>query len=163
MLCTGTRFSLQNFQDAPLGNPIFVRIFRMLRMGTIFFKIFRTLRTGTRFSSKFSGCSARGVLRRDFWKKRPAREHDFVRIFRMLRAERDLLQNSQDAPHGSAIFFKQDDLERSKDPSCKRSNFERRRRRILHQSYIPESSAKYLPLQTGKPHQTTFNWYRIGI
>ena len=98
MLRTGARFSLkfsgcsardgdflQNFQDAPHGKAVF-------------FKISRTLRTGARFSSKFSGCSAQ--------------ERDFQN-FRTLRKERDFLQTFQDARHGSAIFLKQDNLERS--------------------------------------------------
>ena len=71
---------LQNFQDAPHGSVMCV-------------KIFRTLRTGARFFSKFSRPSAR--------------ERDFSQnISRHSARERDFSQNVHEAPHGNAIFVK---------------------------------------------------------
>ena len=71
---------LQNFQDAPHGSVMCV-------------KIFRTLRTGARFFKKFSRPSAR--------------ERDFSQnISGHSSRERDFSQNFHEAPHGNAIFLK---------------------------------------------------------
>ena len=84
---------LQNFEDAPHGSAIFIKIFRMLCTGARFFfqnvedaphrsaiffnVIFEMLRVGARFSMKLSGFSA--------W-------------------ERDICPNLQDAPRKDAIL-----------------------------------------------------------
>ena len=130
MLCTGTRFLskfsgrprrgtqfgrkerrcsargsefLPNFQDGPHGSADLMQ--RTMEFGgcTIFFKILRMLRTGARFDSKFSAYSRFSSK----FTGRTARERDF-------------LQQFDDAPHGSAIFFiflqnvnEEDELERS--------------------------------------------------
>ena len=95
MLRTGARFLMKTNE-----------ILRMLRKGTQF-------RTGAQFYSRFSGCSAR---ERDFERKNDeilrmldtgARFLRFCWKFSRCSArERDFVQNSQDAPHGSALFSK---------------------------------------------------------
>ena len=153
-----------NFEDAPHGS-------------TIFIKILRTLRTGARFSSTFSGRSAR---ERDFERKNDE-------IFRMLRAgarfssnfarERDfeptIDKNFEDAPHGSTISFNILRMLRTgarfsskisrmvcrgarcsyklAGCSARERDFEQWRRRESYTTPISETSARCRPLEPRKP------------
>ena len=141
-------------KDAPHGSAMFFNFFRMLRMGA-------------RFSSKFSRC-----WERDFPQNFQCAPHGsamFFNCFRMLRTGARFFSKFS-VRMGARFSSKQDDLEWSifgielgYDPSRKRSNFERRCRRILYQSYtgklrqIPPSLAKRA---TSNDVHLVLDWYR---
>ena len=94
----------------------------------------RMLRAGARFSSKFSGC--------------PAQERDSSRFSGCSARERDFLQNFQDAPHRSAIFFK---IFRMLGTGARFS------------SRFSGRSARERDFRQNKTTLSVAFWYRIGI
>ena len=119
------------------------------------------------YSSEFSGCSAR--------------ERDLSKKFRMLRPgaqfalkfsgcsawERHFPQNVQDAPHGSAIFFKmfrnvQDVSARERNffSKCSRSSA-RERHFPQNVQAAPHSSAIFFKTWTNTTGLTGTLWYKI--
>ena len=135
------------FQDARHGSEILLKIIQDApHRSDMFFQIFRMLCPGATCSSKSSGCSAR---------------------------ERNFLPNYSDAPHGRVIAEHPENLEEncapvrsileissffgSKSLLCGTSHDFERWRRESYTNPIPETSAKYRPIEPRKPSRTKYN------